>query len=379
MPAMTSASSQQALENFAFEHRLKRSPIDLSKFMHRMFANRIVSWQEGIRQGTSIRQLVLARHREDGSGPTFEPLDDPGPTVTLSEPDTVLRLAAGASGARSSEKVEELAAEYDLPGVLDTLPGDEDEPRRRAGSSRWAILGAVLILCAALGVAVGLELRADSGGDPAVAVADPADAAVDLAPTGDPVDAAVPTAQPADAAPPPPVDAAPEPATLIVRGRPRAAVHIDGRRRGRTPARIAGLAPGRYTLELRRSGYESERRTVTLAAGETERLTVVLSRARRPDVGAAGPGTGSGTAATDTAPPVDSRPGSLRVASSPSCEVIVDGISRGYTALTVKLPPGPHRVRVVNGGAGIDTSLTVVVKPGEKHKVRCNAGKCSLL
>jgi hypothetical protein len=75
-------------------------------------------------------------------------------------------------------------------------------------------------------------------------------------------------------------------------------------------------------------------------------------------------------ALTAPPPPTTNAPdGELRIASSPSCEVIVDGKSRGSTPLAgLKLSPGNHTVQLVNSRFDIDRSYTVEVRSGEITK-----------
>jgi hypothetical protein len=63
--------------------------------------------------------------------------------------------------------------------------------------------------------------------------------------------------------------------------------------------------------------------------------------------------------------------GELRIASRPSCELIVDGVSRGQTPLAgIMLSAGTHRVRLINSRFHIDKSYTVVVKADDVVKKR---------
>jgi hypothetical protein len=68
-------------------------------------------------------------------------------------------------------------------------------------------------------------------------------------------------------------------------------------------------------------------------------------------------------------PPSAGPPGELRIASTPSCEVLVDGKARGATPLAgLMLPAGKHKVQLVNSRYKIDESYTVDVKSGEVTK-----------
>ncbi len=61
--------------------------------------------------------------------------------------------------------------------------------------------------------------------------------------------------------------------------------------------------------------------------------------------------------------------GELRVSSSPSCEIMIDGKSRGSTPIAgIKLSPGKHRLQLINSRFGIDRTLTIDIVAGEVTK-----------
>jgi hypothetical protein len=120
-------------------------------------------------------------------------------------------------------------------------------------------------------------------GDTEIAVA-PAGEAV--TPSADPDPAGAGDIGPPAAAEPaaaPPAKAAADPApparsgSLFVDSRPRgAAVIVDGRRRGRTPLRLADLSAGTYAVRLDLSGYRPVATSVDVRAGEQARVAVTL-------------------------------------------------------------------------------------------------------
>ena len=66
-------------------------------------------------------------------------------------------------------------------------------------------------------------------------------------------------------------------------------------------------------------------------------------------------------------------PGKLRLTTNPWTDVYHRGRHLGQTPLIdVELPPGKVRLRVVNKEQGIDKTVTVVIKPGEKTIKRFN-------
>jgi hypothetical protein len=62
--------------------------------------------------------------------------------------------------------------------------------------------------------------------------------------------------------------------------------------------------------------------------------------------------------------------GTLLVATSPWCRVIVDGTDRGATPLKIKLPAGPHTLLLVNPEFHINRSFPVTIQPNETVRKR---------
>ena len=70
-------------------------------------------------------------------------------------------------------------------------------------------------------------------------------------------------------------------------------------------------------------------------------------------------------------PPAAGPPGSLRIMTEPSCEVIVDGRARGSTPIAgIELAAGKHRVQLVNSRFGIDRTYIVEIEAGKVTKRR---------
>lgn len=141
--------------------------------------------------------------------------------------------------------------------------------------------------------------------------------------------------------------------TLVVESNPSGVpVYIDGVDRGVTPARIT-LAPGSYTLELRRGVP----RAIPIKLTEGAQITQYLEFSETPQVGA------------------------LTVQSEPAgARVFVDGVERGVAPITLTdITPGGHDVRVQAGEAssrhqvivqaGVMASLVVPFAPAESGPV----------
>jgi hypothetical protein len=105
-------------------------------------------------------------------------------------------------------------------------------------------------------------------------------------------------------------------------------------------------------------GYESMTRQVRARAGQTLSLPTV--RLQRP----------APTANAGAAPVVDRRPGSLRVGSSPWCNVTVDGRAHGQTPVDISsIAPGTHTVVCTNPARGAQTQR-ITVQPGQQAIAR---------
>jgi serine/threonine protein kinase len=286
--------------------------------------------------------------------------------------------------------------------LLDSTP--ERVPEAETGISRWRIgrVAAVLIVGLGLGFGVGyLAGGLERGGAPGVVAenAAPQAATTKEAPSREqPASAPAlpnaagassnsatpPTARGATPAPgrPAPPNAsenkspAPAPSSrgnatarssrLLVRSTPAGArVFVDGREQGRTPARIADLAPGPHQVRIVQDGYiAADRRIVIMGSRSQQSLAVTLERppstvASRPRP----PGGVSATTGTLAA-------GELRVESRPTnANVFVDGKLVGTTPLLIEqVEAGEHTIRLeLAGHRGWTSSVRVV--GGQRNRV----------
>ncbi len=122
-------------------------------------------------------------------------------------------------------------------------------------------------------------------------------------------------------------------ANLMVRSRvPGAEIFIDGKSAGKTPLRASLAVPaGKHDIELRRPGYKSARQELQLTEGATGEISLDL--------------------------PVDSASLStegvslsLDLGAQQNAELYVDAEHLGAYRGPVRLPKGPHRVRVEAAG-----------------------------
>ena len=114
-------------------------------------------------------------------------------------------------------------------------------------------------------------------------------------------------------------------ASLFVSSQPRhAQIHIDGAYVGETAETgLISLAPGRYTVELRKAGFVPEIDTLTLEVDHTEFVNFELMAVRS---------------------------GSVQVTSTPDAEVFLDDESVGTTPLTMRADPGVRTLRLERPG-----------------------------
>lgn len=120
---------------------------------------------------------------------------------------------------------------------------------------------------------------------------------------------------------------------VYVAGRPLARLPLSGK---------LALEPGQYEIELRRAGYRTERRRVTLVPGGRDSVAVTMQPS--PDGLHAG--------------------GTLQLSlSEPSAVVSVDGEPRLDYVRGMRLPVGRHALRVERAGF-FDVQREVFVRPG---------------
>ena len=152
-----------------------------------------------------------------------------------------------------------------------------------------------------------------------------------------------------------------------------AAVLLDGRRVGETPVTIDGLAPGRYALAVRRSGYESVSRTVRIRPGTQYEAELALRAAAPPRP--APPARARPEPVAEPAPappaPVAAATGTVEILVRPWGRIEVNGQVRQRESDVVyrtELPVGVHRIRVSHPVLG-SREREVIVDRGVTYRV----------
>jgi hypothetical protein len=228
----------------------------------------------------------------------------------------------------------------------------------------WLAGGAALLVLA--GVTIGLLLFRRSAPEPASRP--PAQSRTEPSPIASPqpqeAAAATPLPVPVSAAVKPPAAAAPILVSVAVESEPAgAAVSVDGRRAGATPAEIRIDAAREHVVTLAREGYKTQE--LKIAAG---RAPSALRLALEP----AGP------------------PGSLSIVSSYPVEVLSRGksLAKGRSSPTLSLAPGTHALTIVSAEHFLKREVVVEVKPGGssglqlpglgKINIRANPDNCEV-
>lgn len=385
----TAQELQADLEAFGREHRLVISPIALSAFMQRIFGHKIEAWREAQAGSRDLVEAIAERHElsnGDGASGDRRAADD----------DSLVGEAAADVGA------QEITPE--ARGQLEAREHETVSLSRpqRIGSRRWlagtAVLGFVAVGVAALLVGGGRENTSPRAAPAGTASASPGAAMSN--------GSAAPAIEAAGLAK---ITTRPEGAKVSIDGRPWPEL---------TPTVVDGLAPGTHEVTIALAGYGTRTLSFTVHANATTPIVVELAPEPRPGGDAPTPtpppgpirerdeqksrdadrdrardkvntpvaregaksigelkGAEKGRGKDkdmDSATPATTAPqgeGELRVASTPSCEVIIDGKSRGSTPLVgIKLPAGKHRLQLVNSRFGIDRTYTIEIVANEVTK-----------
>ncbi len=146
---------------------------------------------------------------------------------------------------------------------------------------------------------------------------------------------------------------APAMAKLSVQTTPKgAAIRIDGRPHGTSPAVVELKALEKHYLQLERSGYRPHEAEVLLAVDEEQMLKVTLEPKER----------STGSTSSAGAQVGASEFGYLTLDTRPWSKVAIDGELAGSTPLFRKrLPVGKHLLMLTNEGANIKTTRPIQI------------------
>ena len=345
----TARELAQALEGYVRDNKIFVSQSGMQTFMEETFGNKIEAWREAQAKGKS-----LADHLKEAKSAEMPALAD-GPSIEISSGPWSGSSSHPSTVTKSQRRVP---GESSISVMLKIEPGN---PRRNK-----VALGATLIGVAMM---VGGYLYAESR-HPKTHPVQPVVAAPTMVVT--PV---APAARPV---------VAPRVTTLRITTQPAGAVvTIDGKSQGRTtPLLLDQLESDQeHTLHLELDGYRDEDRKVTLAPGETRSIELSLTKepAKHHGGGATKPAAGTTpvavaahkdepVAAHKDEPPAAAPlvgDGTLIVSTTPWVNVTIDGVLKGPTPVSVKLPAGPHTVLLANPEFAITRTLQVQIVPGQ--------------
>jgi hypothetical protein len=349
----TTRELQMALDELAHDLRLRLSPLALADYMHRLFAEKIGNWERAAADGDVAKLeahfATVAADREADLA-----LEEARPLHPV--------------GSRPNSNMQE----------LEFLPDEDLRPHRPIG--RW--LGALAVVAAA---AVGLwqlHGRLWPPASPAVH-AQPA-AAVAAKPIDVPTPEVTATVREVTAP-----ALGPTATVEVVTAPPGATLVLDGTTLpDKSPARLT-VTPGvPHLLAVRAAGRPGVAQRFQLDAGEEATIEIDLRRAAAHAAATAvkrgsiltgpigtmgGARTHAGAATIPAtmpmlAPPGPAPPkgdGNLVLASSPWCNVTIDGQARGTTPLNLKLKAGSHEVVLANPEFKIKRTLAVDIEPNQ--------------
>ena len=335
---------QDDLETFARDRRLAISPIALARFMERVFGKKIEAWREAQAGGKS-----LVAHLAEGEDVTVA---ESG--VSKRRPGAGSRPGSGSADSDGDGDGDGDGGEIDdddliqvnAQAELESTPSGHGQvtPPRGEGGDRlpWKKPGRPVLLGVTVGVlvvaaAVAAFIWIQSGKAQQRSAGGARDDRAGRAGAG--ADAGAGTAVGSPGANPPATGGADGVggADAGTAGASAALAPDAGSDVAAAPEPDAGRPPS--AAELRAAARERERQ-------------------RKKDRDKVSP-----------SPAAQAGEGELRVSSSPSCEIMIDGKSRGSTPMAgIKLSPGKHKLQLVNSRFGIDRTLTVDIVAGEVTK-----------
>jgi serine/threonine-protein kinase len=365
---------QADLEAFVREEKLVVSSIALSGFMNEIFADRIDAWRQASDNEKLLAEVLAEKMGgagtgdRSGSGADVGFLDD----SDLEEID--------------EDGFDETVSSRPTPLPTPTARGEVEpaaEPYSRKRTSPVLLVAALVALVALGVVGVVWVLPALTSSETDTTPETPTHAATSAAEVEAPEPESEPVVSPA------PVTGAVE----IVTEPEGAIVAVDDAEwHAATPTRIEGLDLGKHTLKVSLDGYREKVVEFAVEEGTAETVKVVLDPvvpppaavAKKDDNGKRNPATKRPPRRPGVRKPKVTRPGpkkpppaavggtgTLRIASEPSCEVIVDGKAKGSTPIArIELAAGKHRVQLINSRYGIDRTYSVEIEAGKVTKRR---------
>jgi tRNA A-37 threonylcarbamoyl transferase component Bud32 len=338
----TARDIQADLESMVRADRLHVSPIALTRFMEETFGNKIEAWREAQAKG-----VTLGEHLEKQPVVEVKLEDDDLEELGETQAREAERIAAERAAFRQKIERAHSGAHDVVPANLDAVTRalqppprepEEEAPRLKRGPP-WMVIGTAALV-AAIGVAVVLHSRSTRQ----AAATTPAQVTA-VAPVTTPVTTPLEAAQK-------PEPTTPEPA--------KAEAAKAEEAKAETAPAAAGKAAAHHPHKTKHAAAvatpaPSEPAMPKMPAGPKP---APLAAIQSPD------------AKKEQAPVKLEGEGTLLLASSPWCNVKIDGVDKGPTPISVKLPAGKHTVVLTNPEFKINRSLPVMIMPNETNRKR---------
>jgi tRNA A-37 threonylcarbamoyl transferase component Bud32 len=328
----TARELQAELEALVRADRLHVSPIALTQYMEELFGQKIEAWREAQAQGKTLGEHLEAQRPVPISDDDLEEVGE-----------TEAREAERAAAERAAFRARIIQSREPVATTATVSPLRARRP--------VIVLAACAFVAAVGGVALVVH-HAPKPRAPALVVAAP----------------------PIATLPPPRVTPAP-PAMGIVKIATTpagATLFLDGKKLDAiSPVTLDAITAGKsHVLLATLPGHWDALTSFTLADNEVRPIAIklreMIHRARKPI---------APLNAKIGAPPVPSAAGlsgegTLLLASSPWCNVSIDGVNKGPTPVSVKLRAGKHNVVLSNPEFKITRSLPVVILPNQTLRKR---------
>jgi serine/threonine protein kinase len=352
----TAHALQHDLEDLVRQAGLYVSSSALKIFMEKLFGQKIEAWREAQARGKSLGEHLEA------TAELLELQDGDLEEVSETEASAKMDDVVVSFDAESAEAGEESDA-GDGIGLMTGPSKVRFKPKKRVAPLVWAALGVAALAVA--GVSWKVVHKPASVAQPPVTAEVPA------------------TPAPAPVAPPPP---AREVGIATVKTTPPGAtLYLDGKKIDPlSPTTLADVDAGEHTLLVQLAGHKDAQERFALKAKEVTVLDVKLEADAPPPVAATGKGKKGGRSSSKSAASSKAAPakaeaaaapakpevkltgeGTLVVASSPWCNVSIDGADKGPTPVSAKVQAGKHTVVLSNPEFKISRTLSVMVQPGE--------------
>ena len=336
----TARDIQADLESMVRADRLHVSPIAMTHFMEETFGQKIEAWREAQAKGVTLGEHLEKLPVAPDNALSDDDLEEIGETQAREAEKIAKERAAFRQRIERASSGVHNVSPVAMEAVTRAMqaPQADDEalliPARRRPP--WLVIGTAALV-ATVGVAMVMHSRKAPEATPAASATTPTPAATAATstPTVTPLEPSA-APKPAEPAPSEPTSK-PEPAEPTAAATPKSAAHHAHRPK---------------------PGTASAKATSAAQSSSTPRAAP-LAPIQSPDA-----------KKEPTAPVKLEGEGTLLLATSPWCNVRIDGVDKGPTPINVKLPAGKHTVVLTNPEFKINRSLPVMIMPNETNRKR---------